>query len=27
VGRSCNGRIEWQWDGGTYGEWEERGLS
>jgi hypothetical protein len=27
LGRSCNGRIEWQGDGGTYGEWEERGLS
>jgi len=27
MGRSCNGRIEWQWDDGTYGEWEERGLS
>ncbi len=26
-GRSCNGRRQWTWEGGTYGQWEERGLS
>jgi len=26
-GRSCNGRRQWTWDGGTYGQWEERGLT
>lgn len=25
-GRSCNGRTSWLWDGGTYGDWENRGL-
>lgn len=25
-GRSCNGRTEWTWAGGTYGSWENRGL-
>lgn len=27
LGRSCNGRIEWTWKGGTYATWENRGLS
>lgn len=26
LGRSCNGRIEWTWSGGTYASWENRGL-
>lgn len=26
VGRSCNGRIEWVWAGGTYATWEERNI-
>ncbi|WP_370543725.1 DUF4357 domain-containing protein [Glaciihabitans sp. INWT7] len=26
LGRSCNGRIEWTWPGGTYGAWEERDI-
>lgn len=26
LGRSCNGRIEWTWSGGTYATWENRGL-
>lgn len=26
LGRSCNGRIEWTWPGGTYATWENRGL-
>ena len=26
LGRSCNGRIEWTWSGGTYGAWEERDI-
>ena len=26
LGRSCNGRIEWTWTGGTYAAWENRGL-
>lgn len=26
VGRSCNGRQEWRWDGGAYSDWEDRGL-
>lgn len=26
LGRSCNGRLEWTWSGGTYAVWEERGL-
>jgi len=26
-GRSCNGRRQWTWEGGTYGQWEDRGLS
>ncbi len=26
LGRSCNGRIEWTWPGGTYASWESRGL-
>lgn len=26
VGRSCNGRISWTWEGGSYAVWEERGL-
>lgn len=25
-GRSCNGRKEWTWDGGTYEDWESRGV-
>lgn len=27
LGRSCNGRIEWTWEGGTYASWEDRGVS
>lgn len=27
AGRSCNGRREWVWDGGTYADWEERELT
>lgn len=27
VGRACNGRTSWTWDGGTYADWEERGLT
>ena len=26
VGYSCNGRIAWTWEGGTYGDWENRDL-
>jgi hypothetical protein len=26
LGRSCNGRVEWVWSGGTYGAWEERDI-
>lgn len=26
VGRSCNGRNEWTWRGGTYAQWEDRGV-
>lgn len=26
LGRSCNGRIEWTYPGGTYATWENRGL-
>ena len=26
LGRSCNGRMEWRADSGTYGQWEDRGL-
>ena len=26
VGYSCNGRISWTWEGGTYGDWENRYL-
>ncbi|GAA0335270.1 hypothetical protein GCM10009529_12160 [Micropruina glycogenica] len=26
LGRSCNGRVEWTWDGGSYATWEDRGL-
>lgn len=26
LGRSCNGRIEWVWPGGSYADWENRGL-
>lgn len=25
-GRSCNGRQEWTWDGGTYEDWESRDI-
>lgn len=27
LGRSCNGRIEWTWTGGTYATWENRGVT
>ena len=27
LGRSCNGRIEWVWEGGNYADWENRGLA
>lgn len=27
LGRSCNGRIEWVWEGGNYADWENRGLT
>lgn len=27
LGRSCNGRLEWTYSDGTYGQWEERGLN
>ena len=26
LGRSCNGRLAWMWPGGTYADWENRGL-
>ncbi|BEH03203.1 GIY-YIG nuclease family protein [Brooklawnia propionicigenes] len=26
LGRSCNGRISWTWSGGTYAQWEDRGV-
>jgi len=26
LGRSCNGRWEWTWSGGSYDTWESRGL-
>lgn len=26
LGRSCNGRREWTWSGGTYADWESRGV-
>lgn len=26
VGHSCNGRTSWVWPGGTYADWENRGL-
>ncbi len=26
LGRSSNGRMEWTWSGGTYANWENRGL-
>lgn len=26
LGRSCNGRTSWTWDGGTYADWENRDL-
>lgn len=26
TGRSCNGRVSWTWEGGTYADWERRGL-
>ena len=26
VGYSCNGRVAWTWEGGTYGDWENRDL-
>lgn len=26
LGRSCNGRISWLWEGGSYGQWEDRGI-
>ena len=26
LGRSCNGRIEWTWAGGTYATWEDRDI-
>ncbi len=26
LGRSCNGRVEWTWSGGTYADWEERDI-
>ena len=26
LGRSCNGRTAWIWPGGTYADWENRGL-
>lgn len=26
LGRSCNGRNEWVWSGGTYAQWENRGV-
>lgn len=26
LGRSCNGRREWTYSGGTFGEWESRGV-
>lgn len=26
VGHSCNGRTSWIWSGGTYADWESRGL-
>ena len=26
TGRSCNGRIQWTWEHGTYADWENRGL-
>ncbi|MDO4887217.1 MAG: GIY-YIG nuclease family protein [Actinomycetaceae bacterium] len=25
-GRSCNGRTSWTWEGGTYADWENRGI-
>lgn len=27
TGRSTNGRLAWKWEGGTYADWEERGLN
>lgn len=27
LGRSSNGRREWLWDGGTYQQWQDRGLN
>jgi hypothetical protein len=26
VGTSCNGRLSWKWEGGTYADWEDRDL-
>lgn len=26
TGRSCNGRLQWHWEKGTYADWENRGL-
>ena len=26
TGRACNGRLSWLWDGGAYGDWENRDL-
>jgi len=26
LGRSCNGRTSWIWEGGTFGQWESRGV-
>lgn len=26
-GRSCNGRLEWTWSGGTFGQWESRDIA
>lgn len=26
LGRACNGRREWTWEGGTFADWESRGL-
>lgn len=27
LGRSCNGRNEWTWSGGTYAQWEDRDVT
>ena len=26
LGRSCNGRVSWLWEGGSYASWENRGV-